>query len=310
LEVNTAVHAACVLALYSFFWWDKPLDVEEPTICSDADIHSLAAYITVCGLYPLMKLSQAGTDPITDLDRPLDSADIVCHPTLKHIMLRRTNEPNGSLVYRGFAFSENVPRKKLLKNWTEAEFRRLDLASQAVKRFGLYDKFEGRTGLSWTSKGHLTARSRNRPTAETILYELWDLEESKHPLTFSTSTKSFALAGLFYGSVHLLVWNRPFRSAMDELLWKISSLTILVSGVPVVIGSFCLDMNREKEWSLGRGKLTFFSKYLLLGISALFTLFYVLCRMFIIAECFLDVFHLPDSAFEVPEWSQYFPHIG
>jgi hypothetical protein len=37
---------------------------------------------------------------------------------------------------------------------------------------------------------------------------------------------------------------------------------------------------------------------------------YIMCRGFIIVECFLDVFHLPDSAFEVPRWSHYFPHIG
>jgi hypothetical protein len=45
LETNTAIHAACALALYFFFWWDKPLDVEEPTICTHVDVHHLAAFM-------------------------------------------------------------------------------------------------------------------------------------------------------------------------------------------------------------------------------------------------------------------------
>jgi hypothetical protein len=45
-----------------------------------------------------------------------------------------------------------------------------------------------------------------------------------------------------------------------------------------------------------------------IGTMAISLTFYVSCWAFIIVECFLDVFHLPDSAFDVPQWSQYFPH--
>jgi hypothetical protein len=45
LKINTAVHAACALLLYVFFWWDKPLDVDEPTPLTDTDIHPLGAFM-------------------------------------------------------------------------------------------------------------------------------------------------------------------------------------------------------------------------------------------------------------------------
>jgi hypothetical protein len=47
LEVNTAVHAACALLLYVFFWWKKPLDVDEPTPCVYPDFHPLGALMTL-----------------------------------------------------------------------------------------------------------------------------------------------------------------------------------------------------------------------------------------------------------------------
>ncbi|KAK0753677.1 hypothetical protein B0T18DRAFT_484350 [Schizothecium vesticola] len=36
LELNTLAHALCALALYSL-WWNKPLDIEEPTPCRGPD---------------------------------------------------------------------------------------------------------------------------------------------------------------------------------------------------------------------------------------------------------------------------------
>jgi hypothetical protein len=320
LEFNTAVHAVCVLALYSLFWWDKPLDVEQPTICTHADIHSLAAFITVCELYPSMLLSKVGTDLVTDLDVPLDPADIVRHPTLRHIMLRRTKEPyypTDFLVYRGFALPirlYNELANDTYMNWTEAHFRRLELASEAVNKFGLYDIFESQLMLKLTLKSCLTARSRNRPDIDRLSERPFEIENpkwsDKFTFTLSTLTRSFAIAGLFYGSVHLLVWNRPFRSEIDELLWKMSSLTILTSGVPGVIGGLCFDVYEAYEESSSMRNFLSICLSLFWGILSLFMLFYVFCRTFIIVECFLDVFHLPDSAFEVPKWSQYFPHAG
>lgn len=44
LELNTFGHALCTLAIY-IFWWEKPLDIEEPTIISDEKLHPIFAYM-------------------------------------------------------------------------------------------------------------------------------------------------------------------------------------------------------------------------------------------------------------------------
>jgi hypothetical protein len=39
------------------------------------------------------------------------------------------------------------------------------------------------------------------------------------------------------------------------------------------------------------------------------TLWYIICRVFIIVESFIMLAHVPDLALQVPTWSAYIPHI-
>jgi len=47
LELNTLAHAICALLMY-IIWWDKPLDINEPTILSGEWAPGLAATFAVC----------------------------------------------------------------------------------------------------------------------------------------------------------------------------------------------------------------------------------------------------------------------
>jgi len=96
LEMNTAIHAACALALYFFFWWDKPLDVEEPTICTHQDLHHIAAFHVVRELYDRVQLSPVDLQNTANnetFDSSADSETAISHPTIKHILLRSSEDP-------------------------------------------------------------------------------------------------------------------------------------------------------------------------------------------------------------------------
>ena len=45
----------------------------------------------------------------------------------------------------------------------------------------------------------------------------------------------FSLAGLCYGSLHLLAWEAPFPTAIQQLLWRISALILTSSAGPYLI---------------------------------------------------------------------------
>ena len=306
LEINTAVHAMCTLLVYFLFWWDKPLDVEDPTIFTNVDTHPVMAFLLICDKFPQAHLSPIDLGDDEHSDPVLDSEDTFTLPFLRHILLRQSKDPQfpspGHLVYHGFAIPTNRTKSDpalwkparwnpAVQDLNDVDFQRFKLASEAAKKYELRH--------TQSRMDFLKVRLHNRP----------DLFDSDSATNYKSYIVGFPLAGLLYGSFHLIVWNRSFRGDMDELLWKVSSLTILVSGIPFLIGLCWLILSGELVTGSRR-----IERYLWYPITCLyfvcFALVYIFCRTFIIVECFLDVFHLPDSAFEVPQWSQYFPHIG
>jgi hypothetical protein len=320
LEISTAIHAACALVLYFFLWWDKPLDVEEPTICTHVDVHAMAAFMSACDMFPGTPLSRTDREDDGNLDLAPDSGDVIHHPNLKHIVLKPAKDPEyasqGCVVYHGFVFPAFQSRQ-IGTNWhlnlTELDFKRFSLASEAVRKYKLRLDFpDGLIGSPHAVR-YLVARLRNRPAKNIIPQKdnftiALRIKYRLFCIVTNVFVVGFFLAGLFYGSVHLFVWNRPFRSATERLLWKVSSLTILGSGVLLTL-YYCLWQVCIGYMSTGR-RAACVGRWGKAALYAVFLLFYLFCRTFIIVECFLDVFHLPDSAFEVPQWSQYFPHIG
>ena len=45
-------------------------------------------------------------------------------------------------------------------------------------------------------------------------------------------------------------------------------------------------------------------------LTPLFAVLYVLARIYLVVISFINLAHLPDSAYELPQWSRYVPHIG
>jgi hypothetical protein len=311
LEMNTAIHAVCALALYFFFWWEKPLDVEEPTICTHKVLHHIAAFPSVRISYPDVDFSLAdlkNTDDNGILDSSTGPETAVFYPAVLNILLRPSKDPElqskNCLVYHGFVFRQDMSLSSHGPEYgqmTQFDFERFKLASQAAKRYN----------LDFSDAGLFFA-VRLKRTFEGLFVKV---EDSQEKIYFMVGV---FLAGLFYGGVHLVVWNRPFRGEMDELLWKLSSITILVSPVLGAILSYWGRINVADDDGNYYPPMCMEKWYLVWQISFVFHLVFCLlsiclygcARIFIIVQCFLDVSYLPDSAFEVPRWSQYFPHIG
>ncbi len=45
-------------------------------------------------------------------------------------------------------------------------------------------------------------------------------------------------------------------------------------------------------------------------LGGFYAVLYTVARVYIVVACFVNLVHLSDSAFEVPLWSKYFPHIS
>jgi hypothetical protein len=125
----------------------------------------------------------------------------------------------------------------------------------------------------------------------------------------------FSLAGCVYGGLHLSAWNAPFPTTAQRYLWHLSRLVLISSG-PVMILRLGVE-HLAKKWGFWTNSSPWFcclaacpialSWYiaLLLGYGI-----YILARVYLLVECFVMLWYLPDGAYTVPRWTQYLPHIG
>ena len=64
----------------------------------------------------------------------------------------------------------------------------------------------------------------------------------------------FTIAGLQYGLLHLLAWDPPFATNLEEVLWRFSTILIASSGF-CLLELFALhdrcDPTRYTRWQIG-----------------------------------------------------------
>ena len=172
---------------------------------------------------------------------------------------------------------------------TGRDINRWKMAMRAADRF--QEPHRGLHRLNGPFRRHVP----NMPFFEDIL--------EKTPLALG-----FSAAAIIYGGLHAIAWSAQFRSPTEQLLWRISSVAVM-SGIPIMAAIYKLldhvDSNAKKN-------ITNSLSFWLLGFGLLLPLViaYILARLYLVVECFIQLSHLPAGVYEVPEWSTYFPHIA
>ena len=147
--------------------------------------------------------------------------------------------------------------------------------------------------------------------------------ESYYDSDFFIQFLTATLAGSLYGGLHLLAWNAPFASWQEQTLWRVSGILIASSGL-ILPGFLLMDSDEDLPvylYSLTRGRSPkVIWKIVLCSAVVSFMMFvtavvgavvaYIPARGFLIAESCMQVARLPPGAYEVPQWSRYWPHIG
>lgn len=126
----------------------------------------------------------------------------------------------------------------------------------------------------------------------------------------------FSLAAFVYGGLHVLAWFAHFGTFTQQVLWRISACVVM-GELPIILA---LIGFRDLVWKVQDGFIRFGHrrrtpglKYLeavtwsLLRLSCLA---YVLARAYLVFECFINLFYLPNGVYDVPTWSTYFPHVS
>ena len=151
---------------------------------------------------------------------------------------------------------------------------------------------------------------------------------------------AMALATGLYGGLHALAWQMYFRSRVEQALWQASSLAIALTAPSYtlravleeltwkLIGHVYWVFNRANSSSTGASGvrtststtsrlkpllaliIVFTVSYLPKAVFFVMLPGYVLCRVFLVVESFIQLAHVPKSVLDVVQWAQYVPHVA
>jgi hypothetical protein len=102
-----------------------------------------------------------------------------------------------------------------------------------------------------------------------------------------------------FGGIHCAAWHFQFPSYIEQLLWKISAIS--VTGGPILIGLFfTLITNTTSSWAKTLGFVGFTFVLIL----------YVFVRLTLIVLSFMTLRSLPPGAFRTADWTRFIPHFA
>jgi hypothetical protein len=139
-------------------------------------------------------------------------------------------------------------------------------------------------------------RAKNTVAPLRILRDLRDPDVDA--INLSPVLGLLAIASVMFCGIHFAAWNWSFASEIEKWLWRVCSISCLVSSLGVV---FCLwlILHETEKWVITMTKLFLF----------LFVVFYVLARACIVVEVFVAFRSMPASLYVIQPWTRYFPHF-
>jgi len=115
-----------------------------------------------------------------------------------------------------------------------------------------------------------------------------------------------AVSPILYGLIHLLAWSDHFPTPLERRIWRVSSVVVTCSGLVGVLLLLIFEFLRRSLLHPNRslvGLVAFLALYLLPVV-------HVLASGFLLVESFRQLFFLDPAAYQLPSWSNYWPHLS
>ena len=116
-----------------------------------------------------------------------------------------------------------------------------------------------------------------------------------------------SIVAILFGGIHCAGWNFPFPSHTELIIWRVSSLIILI--VPCIGALTDVIFNQDLTIRLCHIFVQNTIDSVLLYGFLLSTPIYGLARLILFVEAFIALRHLPPGAYAVVEWTALLLHI-
>lgn len=143
---------------------------------------------------------------------------------------------------------------------------------------------------------------------------------------------SFALffINMAYSAVHVIGWNFDFPTEVERLLWRVSSIAIIVTTFIFWMCEAYQDgvrLGRWRRWWMGMVRkiskekrnddmesgslepIPFIPTWEIIIMTPV-SVMYTLARTYIVVECFFGLRSLPATAYQDVEWLKLVPHFA
>ena len=114
-----------------------------------------------------------------------------------------------------------------------------------------------------------------------------------------------------YGGIHAIGWDFVFPSSIEQKCWRIACPLLVALGGPMselIRYSIQVQKNQTRHDPEGNGYMEvvkFFSSFLAIISSP----FYVVARIFLVAEAFVSLRQVPSGVYASVSWARFIPHI-
>jgi hypothetical protein len=244
LELNTFAHSICTLLIY-YFWWDKPLNIEEPTQLDQNEIRPLAAFMSMRS-FPNTIHGKALEYRRVE-DKHLDTYENGRVPPATDEIAPATNPHANAPPPESLPA---LPRQSI--DVRECQFiPGSDLAFRfwSTPKREKYESANGRYPL------HLSARTVTRWRLATLARHQYRLGTDRmggegEEAIFSLCTRvsdfkffggesdatwaallTFVLAPAVYGGIHAVAWYKVFPSHVENVLWRVAVCFVMTASL-------------------------------------------------------------------------------
>lgn len=347
LEIHVANQVFCAAVSY-FFWWHKPLDVNEPMeigLKTGAVPRPLPAeqrqqlkqpelvrrenvYYSQSG-YEITEKSRSGLLVLMlrvmyDISEFLFGNDTQAKLAISNNVLRNSEQ--------GWEVGRSTNKSLIHKTVAENEIRMGDAASHSNESasIDIYRVAPSTRNPIYTFLNFkdISTRSMNTNTTLRISTSSNNSDTSipRNPLD-KLVVGIFLISG---GGFHLAAWNVPFPTKLEWLLWIISCMGICLGSL--FLTAIFLLTDWEKQYLRALWETRFYDHDLLghmwarllkesrvnaslwrwmnIYIAWFLVFLYVLLSIFITAESFLHLRRLSAMFYQTPVWDGYWPHIS
>lgn len=320
-------------------WWNKPLDIERPTMIRGGTARELLAWMSMyepmnkIGIYqdpreearriravdrhdPFAKSVSRGR--CNNLDNAQEAKDLVPglrRPKQKHIALTDGDE----LLSTSLSYYDEGTHALCTPSWF------VILNPTDIERWKCAAKLFTENpplGIWMENAGMLTAHNSDWPPLlgrrGKVNLSVWLL---------------LTIAGFLYGGLHALPWSSDFPTDGQKVFWQISVSAIVAFG-PLLqlcsLGFALMDFSYQRgphirmvtilqipkrhaicctKAQTTQGLIAAIPVAFISFATAVVCIAYALGRVYVFIESLVALFHSTPGVFEVPAWPVYFPHI-